>query len=400
VKITTFFFALFCYLLALPQMPAQQLEGKNNPIAQAKLADGTTIGFSLVRTRSATPDASISDGVFPRSNGVSRVLYDQKAGTYFGYRIEVRSLKGSKYRLEFKNLTGEIGSELSRSMPCRDCPPPTLLAGTVPLFPGPITIADGNFCTVDLLLNAKTGEKIIDILTVSSKAIPPENIKIAVEKNLEASRHIDRADSLVARGKDVGVADGYLKALAINPNDSVTHNKLGVHYHRMGQIDLAQAQFKEAVRLNAKYPEALNNLAICYQLKKKYRLSVEHFMKAIDVRPTFSVAYKNLAAVYFAQNKFEDGLTALRTAFRLDPTILGEITTPTIQVPNPNAAELFFYSAKLSATNKQTDIALDCLEKAIESGFKNCSRIKQDSDLKTLSHLPRYKEIVDPVCPK
>jgi tetratricopeptide (TPR) repeat protein len=223
---------------------------------------------------------------------------------------------------------------------------------------------------------------------------------MAAEKSREAILHVDRADSLVARGKDAEAVEEYLKALAINPNDAVTQNKLGVNYHRMNQLDLAQAQFKKSVKLNAKYPEALNNLAICNQLKKRYRQAIDLFIKAIDARPTFSVAYKNLGAVYFAQNQFEEGYAALRTAFRLDPTILGEMTTPTVQVPNPNAAELYFYSAKLCAANKQADIALDCLQKAIESGFKNCARIKQDSDLRALAYLPRFKEIVESACAK
>jgi tetratricopeptide (TPR) repeat protein len=400
VKVTTFFFALVCYWLALPQLPAQQLEGKNIPIAQAKLANGTNIGFTLIRTRSASPEGAISEVALPRSNSVSRVLYDQKAGSYFGYGLEVKPLRGKKYRLEFKNLSGDIGAELRRSVPCPDCPPPALLAGSLPLFPGPLTVGEGAFCTVDLLMNAKTGEKIIDILTVSSQTITAEIVWMAAEKNREAILHIDRADSLVARRRDAEAIEEYAKALAINPNDAVTQNKLGVNYHRMGQLDLAQAQFKQAVKLNGKYPEALNNLAISYQLKKKYKLAIDHLLKAIDARPTFSVAYKNLGAAYFAQNRFEDGYAALRNAFRLDPTILGEITTPTVRVPNPYADELYFYSAKLSAANKQTDIALDCLEKAIDSGFKNCARIKKDPDLRALAHLPRFKEILESVCPK
>lgn len=391
------FILMWVFLFMLPYLSAQQAEGKGVSVALATLTNGTNVGFSLVRSHARSNDGAINEVIFPRANSVTRVLYDKKRGTYFGYRLEVGAVKKNQYRLEFKSLSPEVGAELRRYMQCSNCGAPTLLAGS--RFPEPMVINENAFCNVDLLVNVQTGEKIVDVLTLSSKTIATEAMQAEAGKTREALVHIERGGSLVTQGKILAAVDEYRKALEITPKDAVIQNKLGVCYHRMGQIDLAQQQFECALRINPKYADAWNNLAICLQLKGKHKQAVQYYSKAIEFKPAFSVAYRNMGAALFAQNQFEAGYRALQNAFRLDPAIVDQTASPSIFGPNPNAAEFFYYFAKVSAANKLNDKALDFLARAVAYGLKDCSLITQDPDLSPLKELPRFKQILQLVCP-
>jgi Tfp pilus assembly protein PilF len=378
-------------------LPAQQTEAKKESVALAVLSNGTNIGFSLVRSHSQSSDRGISEAIFSRSNGVTRILYDKRKGTYFGYRLEIGTLKKNQYRLEFKSLTPEAGAELRHHMECANCGTPTLLSGS--RFPDPMVVNENAFCNVDLLVNVQTGEKIVDVLTLSSKAIPIEAMQAEAGKTREALIHIERGGSFAAQGKIPAAVDEYRKVLNITPNDAVTQNKLGVCYHRLGQIDLAQQQFECALRINPKYADAWNNLAICLQLKGKHKQAVQYYSKAIQFKPAFSVAYRNMGAALFAQNQFDAGYRALQNAFRIDPAIVDQTSSPSIFGPNANAAEFFYYFAKVSAANKLNDKALDFLARSVAYGLKDCALLTQDPDLRPLLDLPRFKQILQLACP-
>jgi Tfp pilus assembly protein PilF len=400
VKLVTWILTLiFCVPAARP-ISAQEMEGSNFAVAVAELKNGVNVGFALVRSRSSKSGVTIGEAVFPRSSGVTRVLYDRKGGSYFGYRLDVDAVRNRQYRFEFKSLPGNIDEELVRHMKCPECPHPTPLEGSLIRFPGPLTLSEGAICTIDLLINPQTGEKIVDVIMASPKSISQQTMQAAAHTMREAIALVERGDAQVARGNNRNAIDEYKKALAINPNDSSLWNKLGIVYQRTSQVDLAQSQFERAIKLNSKFAEAWNNLGSCYHMKGKYKQAIRYYQEAIGAKPSFAAAYKNMGSAYFAMKRFEDGFQAFQAAFRLDPAILETSTSAGVKVSNANAGELFFYLAKLSAASKQNDAALDFLAKAFEGGFKDCSRIARDSDLRPLANVPRFQQIVQPVCPQ
>ena len=63
--------------------------GADERYAFATLENGTSLGFALVRTGTAGAAETMGEAALPRSNTVSRVLWDRETGAYFGYRVEV-----------------------------------------------------------------------------------------------------------------------------------------------------------------------------------------------------------------------------------------------------------------------------------------------------------------------
>jgi Tfp pilus assembly protein PilF len=70
---------------------------------------------------------------------------------------------------------------------------------------------------------------------------------------------------------------------------------LGVAYHRLGDLDLAEERLLQALELNPKHPVALNELGIVYRETGRFRKAQQQYEAAIAVYPGYHHARRNLA---------------------------------------------------------------------------------------------------------
>jgi tetratricopeptide (TPR) repeat protein len=324
---------------------------------------------------------------------VSRVLVDQDSGAYFGYRLEVEPVSsGRKFRVAVKPLGGGIDKELRRRRGCDKCPAPTLLA-SLPRYPAPRLLADGDLFTLDLLVNPKTGERIVDAVQVSSSSITTEAMSAVAARLTEGLLAIQRAETFSARGDHTAAAAEYERALAIHPNDAVTRNKLGTALQRTQRLGPAEKQYQEALRINPSFAEAWNNLGSLQHARGRLKEAVKSYQKAVSLKPKFAAALKNMGVAYFALGRFDAGFEAFQAAYRIDPAIL---EAPGMQVGGGgvSVATQSFYFAKICAGSGQLDAALEFLRKAVAAGFRDFGRIARDPDFRTVVEDPRYKQLL------
>ncbi len=379
-----------CAAASEGQLPARSL-------GVARLENGAYVGFGLVRSGQTAEPSGISDIVLPRSRTVSRVLYDQAGATYFGYRLEVEVLSGRRFRMRFRSLGDDVETELQRRLNCPTCPPPTALPRAQPRFPAAFTVKDGDVCTLDLLSNPQTGEKIVDVIKVSGQDITGDTMRAASDRIREALRLAHAADILAARRNYGRAIAEYQKALVINPNDPVVRNKLGLCLQWSGRREEAQKQYEQAVKLSPTYAEAWNNLGTYYHARLRYGQALKNYRKAVDIKPGFATAYRNMASAFFAQNRLEDGYQALQTAFRLDPAILSSGAVG-IQTEDSMVTTQYFFFAKINAANGQAEEAVRFLRKAFEGGFKDCSMISRDADFNKIQKDDRFIQLLARFC--
>lgn len=384
--------ALLALGLALVS-PVAAAEPQRSAVALATLDNGAFVGFALLRTGGDAAGGQLGEVSFPRSNSVSRVLVDQDSGAYFGYRLEVEPASSRrKFRVAVKPLGGGIEKELRRRRSCDECPAPTLLAA-LPRYPAPRLLADGDLFTLDLLVNPKTGERIVDAVQVSSSSITTDAMAAAAARLMEALLAIQRADTFSARGSHAAAAVEYERALAIHPNDAGTRNKLGTVLQRAQRLGPAEKQYAEALKINPSYAEAWNNLGSTQHARGKFREAIKSYQKAVSLKPKFPAALKNMGVAYFALGRFDAGFEAFQAAYRIDPTIL---EAPGMEVlgGGVSVATQSFYFAKICAGSGQQDAALEFLRKAIAAGFRDFGRIARDPDFRDIVEDPRYKQLL------
>ncbi len=364
-------------------------------VALATLENGASLGFALVRTGAPGPGAGIREAALPpRSNSVNRVLWDRESGAYFGYRVEVERAAGPRpFKVAFKPLDrGAVERELKQKNGCAGCPAPAPLGGVRAQFPPEQQLAEGEALTLELLANPTTGERILDVVKLSSKPIDGPSMRAAGGRVLEGQQAIQRAAAFFVRGNYPSAIDEYKKALAITPNDAGLHNKLGICYQSQQDDGQARREYDRALELNPKYSEVWNNIGALEQAKSRFRAAVRAYKKAIELKPTLATAWKNLGNAYLALSEYDQAFEALLEAFRLDPTIL-ESQGAAVPAAGIDAATQYFYIAKLLAANNHKDAALDYLRRAKEAGFRDWGRVEGDKAFQNLIKDPRYKDL-------
>jgi tetratricopeptide (TPR) repeat protein len=366
--------------------------------AFATLENGTSVGFALVRTGVPGNEEAIGEAVLPRSNVVSRVLWDRESGAYFGYRVEVSRESGPQpFRVSFRPLDRPaIERELRKRGGCPSCPPPTPLGGSGPRFPAPQRLDEGEALTLDLLSNPQTGQRIFDVLKVSQQPISADSMRAATSRVVEGQAAVLRAAAHFTMRRYAAAVAEYHKALAVQPYDASIHNKLGICYQQMKDDDKARKEYEKALELSPEYAEVWNNIGTLEQSRERFRQAVRAYKKAIEMKPGLATPWKNLGNAYFAMSHPDEAFEAWQEAFRLDPTVL-ESQGPDIPAMGIDVAEQSFYLAKLLAAHGHLDSALEYLSRAVEAGFRDFARVEGDKAFKTVVESPRYKELRDGV---
>ena len=220
--------------------------------------------------------------------------------------------------------------------------------------------------------------------------------EISEESRADIEQLTNRADSLMVRKLYEDAILTYQKVLVLNPRDPVTHNKLGIAYHQLLDLQKAKVEYELAKKLNPKYYEAWNNLGAVYYSLKNYKKAIKYYRKAIALNSTSANTYHNLGSAYFAVNRNTEGFQSFQEAFRLDPAILEKISSSgtIIRTADVNQGVQNFYIAKLYVQSGQTEKALSYLLKAMENGFDDYDKITKDPDFKALVQDERLARIL------
>jgi len=362
--------------------------------AFATLENGASIGFALVRTGAEAPAGAIGEAALPRSNSVSRVLWDRDSGAYFGYRVEVDRRDGARpFRIEFRPLDrSAVEKALRERGGCPGCPPPAPL-GTGPQFPSPQQLAEGETLTLELLANPSTGERIFDVVRLSASPLREEAMRAAASRVLEGQQAVRRAAALVARGRYSLAAEEYRRALEAQPSDASIHNQLGICYQRLANDAMARREYERALELRPRYAEVWNNVGTLEQARKRFKSAVRSYKKAIEIKPALATPWKNLGNAYLALGREQEAFEAYQEAFRLDATILEQQSTA-VPAAGIDAAAQHALLAKLLAAKGQIEPALDFLERAKAAGFRDFRRVEQDPDFRDVVATARYRALV------
>jgi tetratricopeptide (TPR) repeat protein len=381
-------------LASAPGVASAADPSRDEPYAFATLDNGAFVGFALLRAEASAAGGQIGEIAFPHSNSVNRVLVDQEAGAYFGYSLEVEPVSSRrKFRVAVKPLERGIEKELRRRQSCGTCPELTLL-GPLPRYPAPRLLDDGDLFTLDLLVNPRTGERIVDAVRVSSTTITSAVMRAAAARLTEALTAVQRAEVFAARGKHALAVDEYERALQINPQDAVTRNKLGVSYQQLRRTSEAEKQYKEALRLNPVLEKAWNNLGSIQHDRGQLKNAIQSYKKAVSLRPQFPEALMNMGVAYFAQGRFDAGFEAFQAAYKLDPKIFDAQGILVVGGGGVPAATQSFYFAKICAAAGHVDAAIEHLRKAVAAGFRDFSRVARDPDFRAVLADPRYKQLL------
>ncbi|MGE5487174.1 MAG: tetratricopeptide repeat protein [bacterium] len=181
------------------------------------------------------------------------------------------------------------------------------------------------------------------------------------------------------------------------PQSAVVLNKIGIAYHQLMDFRTAERYYKQAIKKDKKYAEAVNNLGTIYYSNRSYRRAVNQYKKALKISPNSASVYSNLGTAYFARKKYDDAMAAYREALRLDPDVFehrGSFGVLLRQAAIEQRARYHFYMAKSYAGAGLFDRALLSIRRALENGFKEKQKFMEDADFEKMREMPEFQELM------
>ena len=102
-----------------------------------------------------------------------------------------------------------------------------------------------------------------------------------------------------------------------DPLSAEEHNNLGVAYEKKGMLELAEKEYKKAIKKRKKWDTPYFNLGNVYFKKKDFEKAKDYYKKAIEINPKNTDAMNNLAYLYFLEGKYSEALRLVKKAISL-----------------------------------------------------------------------------------
>jgi len=111
----------------------------------------------------------------------------------------------------------------------------------------------------------------------------------------------------------------YTKTLAASPDSYHIHNNLGTVYWKQGNVQAAEREWQEALRLAPRNAIILNNFGLVRSKQRRYAEAVEYFQRAMHLKPIYTDPHLNLGVAYTDLGQLENAELQLRAAVALSP---------------------------------------------------------------------------------
>jgi len=207
-----------------------------------------------------------------------------------------------------------------------------------------------------------------------------------------------RADIYMVRKYYPEAVQAYSRLTQAEPYNAVFHNKLGIAYHQMQDLNAARRSYRRAIELNPDYAQAINNLASVEYARNRYRDAILTYLRALELNPGDAVIYGNLGTAYFAREEFEYATQSFRYALMLDPEVFrrsGRVGTIVQARDDSDPAAFNFYMAKTYASIGNADDTFQFLLKAWEEGYPDLyDTILEEEVFQFLTVDPRFEQLL------
>jgi hypothetical protein len=120
-------------------------------------------------------------------------------------------------------------------------------------------------------------------------------------------------------GIDLALAD-FNQAIDLDPAFAKAHNNRGIAYLSKGILDSALKDFNQTIELQRDYFDAYNNRGIIFVYLKEYDKALADFTRALSLNSGYTRAYTNRGIAYMSKGSFDLAIRDFDKVIMLDST--------------------------------------------------------------------------------
>jgi len=138
----------------------------------------------------------------------------------------------------------------------------------------------------------------------------------------DALSHNNFAGALLQKGQVNEAILQCQKALAINPDNALAHDNLGTALLQKGQLGEAIIQFQKALAIQPDNVEAHNNLGAALAQKGQVDEAIVEFQRALVIQPDNADACDNLGSALFQKGRLDEAVIQFQKALVISPGLV------------------------------------------------------------------------------
>ncbi|HEV2388223.1 MAG TPA: tetratricopeptide repeat protein [Candidatus Acidoferrales bacterium] len=224
----------------------------------------------------------------------------------------------------------------------------------------------------------------------------------ADESMTPAQREEIRGDIFMARKMYPEAVKTYQDLLLADQRNAKILNKVGIAYHQMGDLRMAERYYKRSAQADKNFGSPLNNLGTIEFGKHKYKGAIKDYKRALKVDPEMAAAYCNLGYAYLERKDANDAIVAFRQAVVVDPTIFedrGSAGSVVEQRGMTDPGQFYYTLAKTYAIMGNAERCAHYLTMSRDEGYKKYTEALKDPAFKSVLKDPRVQIILAPAAP-
>lgn len=110
----------------------------------------------------------------------------------------------------------------------------------------------------------------------------------------------------------------FTRAVELNPNYAIAHQRLGLFFHLQGQFDRALREIQIAVELDPLSPQLVGSIATTLLLKRDYDRAMREAHKALEMDNNHQPTRYLLGRIYIQQGKFAEAIAIFQKLLEND----------------------------------------------------------------------------------
>ena len=115
------------------------------------------------------------------------------------------------------------------------------------------------------------------------------------------------------------------------------------------------------------------------------------------MRPRSASILSNLGTAWFARRNYKQAFETYQQALEIDPQVFEKHGNQGVLLEERDIeerAKFNYYMARLYAKRGMNELALQYIRKALEGGFKDKKKFREEEDFTVLRKLPEFDELM------
>lgn len=219
----------------------------------------------------------------------------------------------------------------------------------------------------------------------------------SIQKMTPQEVALTRGDIQMAR-KEYGQAVAeYRIALRGNAKDALLLNKMGIAYQQLGDVNNAERSYKKAMKADKKFSSAVNNLGTLEYQRQRYGRAIKYYKEALKRDEQTAAVYSNLGYAYYSNKEYPQAMEAFGKALAIDPEVFtrkGGVGAVLQQRTAPDPGQFNFLLARFYAKAGDAEHAAHYLKLSRDYGYKEFRSVEKDPEFAAVIKDPRVQEVL------